>query len=132
MPSRKLRPFLSTDAIAGRIAKRQEQKMASRLGGRRQLASGAMPGHRGDVLTDEWLGEVKFTAARSFRLTLRALRKIEKEAASIGRQPFFAIEFRRDGEGEMWVIVPRYVADEFLGDLEADRGTGKSHTVGST
>jgi hypothetical protein len=98
----------------GRIAKRQERAVAKRLGGTRQRGSGAVSMRRGDVVHARWMGEVKWTAARSYRLTLDVLDKIERDAAATGRSPYLLIEFRPQGTqqpGTGWVMVPVWVAE---------------------
>lgn len=58
----------------------QEAEVAQRVGGRVQPASGAGWMHKGDVSAMDFLIECKMTRARSYRLTLDTLLKIEREA----------------------------------------------------
>lgn len=66
---------------ATKRARRSELELAKSTGGRRQPASGALPGRKGDVRTNGFLVEDKFTDAKSYTLKADDWRKIEQEAA---------------------------------------------------
>jgi hypothetical protein len=77
---------------ASRRSRRSEDQAARSDGGRRQPASGALRGQRGDVRTDEWLIEDKFTDAESFSIKLTMLKKTIHEAlVTGGRLPMWRI-----------------------------------------
>lgn len=63
-----------------KASQEQEADVARRVGGRVQPASGAGWMHKGDVSETDFLIECKMTGARSYRLTLDTLLKIEREA----------------------------------------------------
>lgn len=68
-------------AQSGRRARRSEEELAKSSGGRRQPASGALPGRKGDVRENGFLVDDKFTDAASYTITKKTWRKIEQEAA---------------------------------------------------
>lgn len=66
-------------AKAGRRARHSEQQAARLEGGVRQPASGALRGRKGDVRSEDYLIEDKFTDANSFTITRKMLDKIMRE-----------------------------------------------------
>jgi hypothetical protein len=106
---------------------KQEDRVAKKIGGRRQVASGAFPGHRGDVRSDELLVECKRTDKKSISVTIAYLKKISKEASAYGRTPAVSISFEGikpafEGAPSLvdqdWVLIPARFLTEMLG---ADR-----------
>lgn len=71
---------------------RQERAIARDTGGRRQAASGSLPGLKGDVKTKSWLIEAKTTAGVTYTLKLRTWRKIEQEALVARKEPVLVLE----------------------------------------
>lgn len=105
-----------------RKSMKQEDRLAKELGGRRQAASGALPGRRGDVDVPELLIECKRTDKKSIRIEIEYLRKITEEASGTGKVPALSIEIGDPPRfvSRDWVLVP----SGFLKDLlEAARGT---------
>lgn len=68
-----------------------EKRLAKVIGGARTAASGAFWSRKGDVRSDRFLVEHKYTAAKSFSLKSAELKKIETEAVLAGRTPVFGI-----------------------------------------
>lgn len=93
----------------------QEDRVAKRVGGYRQKASGALPGNRGDVKGVELLGECKRTDKKSISITLAYLEKITHEAVAYDKIPAVAIEFGDTPKlvSRDWVMVPA----DFMQDL---------------
>jgi len=86
-----------------------EKKVAKRLGGREQPASGAMVGAKGDVVLRDYLVEAKSTVNDSMSVKLDWLRKISYEALAEHKTPALTITFVkptgvpvRDGS---WVLI---------------------------
>lgn len=75
----------------------QSERQAARLdGGVTQPASGALPGRKGDIRTEDWLIEDKFTDAHSFTITEKLLDKIIRDALVMhGRLPMLRITMPR-------------------------------------
>ena len=68
-------------ANATRRAQRSERQLAKSTSGRKQPASGAFPGRKGDVIENGFLVDDKFTDAQSYSLTVKDWRKITAEAS---------------------------------------------------
>jgi len=95
---------------------KQEDRVAKKLGGRRQKASGALPGHRGDVRMPELLVEAKRTDNQSISIKLSYLEKITREAISCDCIPACAIEFGGTPPlvDKDWILVPSAFLRELL------------------
>ena len=90
----------------------QEKYAAKRYGARRQKASGALPGVKGDLRDPGRLrGECKFTRAASYTLKLEELRKLEQEAGA-GEVPMFEIEFQTNPPFKRFVVLPQWAYDQ--------------------
>ena len=82
-------------ATAVRRSRRSEDALARSDGGRRQPASGALRGQKGDVRTLDYIIEDKFTDAESYTIKLSMLRKTIQEALAMhGRLPMWRITIR--------------------------------------
>jgi hypothetical protein len=101
--------------------RRKEKELARDMGGQQQPASGAFPGHKGDVVKDQCLIEHKYTKALSFPLTLSLFRKIRREAEESGKKPVVVLEFSGgfSHSEEKWAMVP-YEEWKALLEKEAD------------
>tara|TARA_B100000809_G_C15104250_1_gene518104 strand:+ start:268 stop:615 length:348 start_codon:yes stop_codon:yes gene_type:complete len=90
-----------------------ENRIAKEFGGHRQPASGAISGLKGDVITESFLIEHKFTEKGSFSITRGLLSKIVREAYGEGRVPLLCIKFDSTPAGleNEWVLIPK---GEFL------------------
>lgn len=95
---------------------KQENRVAKAIGGRRQKASGALPGNKGDVRSVELLGECKRTDKKSISITLEYLAKITKEASFYNKIPCVAIEIETPPKfvNKDWVMVPAGFLQELL------------------
>jgi len=83
-----------------------EHKTMKRHGGRRNPASGSIPGWKGDGQTEDHLYEIKYTDKGQFILKLATLRKLEKEALAHKKDPALALTFY-DGKREFtYIIIP--------------------------
>lgn len=79
-------------------ANKQEKGIAKFLGGRRTAQSGRYTGKRGDVETEDFMVEVKYTEAMTYILRLDYLRKLNEKAAKEGKDWVMIIEFLRRGD----------------------------------
>lgn len=81
-------------------SKISENHLAKQLGGRRQIASGALPvaSLKGDVKTKTFLLDDKTTGAKSYSLKLEDFRKIRKQAFQANRRPGMCVNFENDGQ----------------------------------
>lgn len=86
-------------------SERQERQRASEVGGRRSAGSGSSYRSPGDVRTDDVLEELKFTDKKSFSLKLAQWEDIKAKALKLGREPRMVIEFHRDGERAVRLII---------------------------
>ncbi len=86
-----------------RRSRRQEQRTAQQGGGRQVIASGALPGRKGDVRLKDWLIECKTTQSKSYRFTLKEWQDHCVDAAMTGRKPAFEVDI----SGEEFFVIPR-------------------------
>jgi len=95
---------------------KQEDRLAKKLGGRRQKASGAVPHSRGDVRTVELLTEAKRTDKKSISIKVDYLAKITKEATAYNCIPAVAIAFENTPTmvDKDWVMIPSSFLEELL------------------
>lgn len=77
-------------------SKKSEDRAARKYGGRRQPASGALSGLKGDVVTPKYLIEDKTTQQKGFRITPGLWRKIADEAVRADRSPMLRITFEQE------------------------------------
>ena len=82
-------------------ARKLEKKLAKRLGGRTQPASGATPFAKGDIKLKNLLVEVKQTGKSRFTLTLKLFKKIRREAQEERKTPMMILEI----QGEKFVVM---------------------------
>lgn len=102
------------------LSKRQEQRVATRTGGRRVPGSGCVPGMKGDVDSRFRLLECKTTAKKSIRIEQQWLTKITREAGMKMKTPGLVFSFPdmpSDVEQD-WVIVPMRDFTALLRDAE--------------
>jgi len=102
----------------------QEKRIAKNTGGRRQKASGALPGSKGDVRAVELLAECKRTDKKSISITIEYLEKITREASFYNKIPSVAIEIDNPPKfvNRDWVLLPAGFVEELL---EVYRGRAK-------
>lgn len=84
-----------------RRSRRQEDGVAADTGGRRVAGSGSLPSLKGDVRCPDLLIECKTTSASSYSLTLKVLRKIEKEAEHANKEPILQVDI----QGRRYVVL---------------------------
>lgn len=68
-----------------------EKRLEKVIGGSRIAASGAFWSRKGDVRSERFLVEHKFTEKKSFSLKQETLKKIEREAVMVGRIPLLGV-----------------------------------------
>jgi hypothetical protein len=92
-----------------RASIRQEDSIASDLGGKRQPGSGAVPGIKGDVKVEGiYRIEAKYTRSKTYRLDRTELGKIRGECSGL-EVPLFIIDFvdpQTGGSPDRWVALP--------------------------
>ena len=90
----------------------QESKTADLLGGRTQIASGAIWSMKADVRTDDYLVENKFTDEDHYSLTRATWEKIEHEAINDSlRTPMMQIDIREQQvvviDKNLWEVLSK-------------------------
>jgi len=92
----------------------QEKTLAKKLNGKVTPGSGAFGFHKGDVKTNEYLAEAKFTDAQEYRLTLQTWNKIKNEAYSVDKTPLMEVCLDQDGTPiKLIIIAPLDLFDKF-------------------
>ena len=99
-----------------RRSRKQERRTATEGGGRQVIASGALPGRKGDVRLKDWLVECKTTQAKSYRFTLREWQDHCVDAAMTGRKPAFEVDI----SGEEFFVIPRQEFFNFIKKTQTD------------
>lgn len=74
-----------------KISTPHEKEIAEVFGGRTVIASGAIAGMKGDVITPQELIECKATLKNFYILKAKVVRKIRGEALKVNRIPLLAI-----------------------------------------
>jgi hypothetical protein len=74
-----------------KTSQKLEKKMAKMLNGRTTPGSGAFSGHKGDVMSEIWLGEHKYTDAEEYRFNRSIWSKISREASEKRKLPVLEI-----------------------------------------
>lgn len=88
-------------------SRKHEDRLAKRLGGKRNAASGAFWSRKGDVRTAHILLEHKWTGKTQFTVKAVELEKIVKEAILDSRMPVFGFHLNN----ENYVVMTE---DDFL------------------
>jgi hypothetical protein len=88
-------------------SQKHEKRIAKKVGGSVNAASGAFWSRKGDVRSVDRLIEHKFTGKKSFSVKSDVLKKIVREAILDGRMPVLGIHL----DGENYVIL---LEDDFL------------------
>ena len=83
----------------------QERIHAKAADGRPQAGSGSSWRAPGDVISEEYLDEVKFTDKSSFSLQLLEWVAIRAKALRLGREPRMVIEFTGGHQGSTKLVV---------------------------
>lgn len=88
-------------------SQKHEKRIAKKIGGSVNAASGAFWSRKGDVRSADLLVEHKFTGKKQTTLKSDVLRKITREAILDGRMPVLGIHL----DGEDYVVL---LEDDFL------------------
>ncbi len=76
-------------------SKKQEERIAKQIGGKTVVASGALWGAKGDIRTDKYLVEAKYTDTNHYTLNVKTWNKIEQEAIKDGlRIPVMCVSIK--------------------------------------
>lgn len=78
-------------------SKQQERRSARKVGGRTQPASGALAGRKGDVQSEHFVIECRYTDAAQYIFKLADWDKLRKQAVVRGREPVMEVEFPEHG-----------------------------------
>lgn len=90
-----------TKSEGQRESQKHEKRLAKKINGKVNAASGAFWSHKGDVRSADILIEHKWTGKKSFTLKSEVLKKITTEAILDGRVPILGIHL----DGEDYVIL---------------------------
>ena len=85
-------------------SQKHEKRIAKRIGGKRNAASGAYWQRKGDVRSDDLLIEHKYTGKKQTTIKSEVLKKIMREAILDGRTPVLGIHL----DGEDYVILSEH------------------------
>ncbi len=100
----------------GATGRKAEKTTAQRLGMRKRIASGAIPGIKGDIESPVFLLENKSTIRESFSIKLDILRKITGEALPLGKIPALSFQFTMENghprQSGAWVAIPESLFKE--------------------
>ena len=94
-------------------ARKYERSFARKVGGRTQLASGALPSvfKKGDVVTKTLLVDTKLTTAKSYGITCRLWEKLRREAWHQKREPAIVIRFETKNL-ELCVVSTQFLKEK--------------------
>ena len=108
--------FLGTPADKKKKSKKQEDRIAKKLGGRRQKASGARSFSKGDVRCPDLLVEAKRTDGETIRVDKKWLIKITQEAMGYKLTPALSLEFENMPRlvEQDWIAVPSSFLQQLL------------------
>jgi len=103
-----------TQKYRRKTSQKQEKTLAKKLGGKVTPGSGAFGFHKGDVTSEKYLAEAKFTDATEYRLTLRTWNKIKNEAYSVNKIPVMEIMLDQGGTPTKLILIsPNDMYDSF-------------------
>jgi len=88
-------------------SQKHEKRLAKKIGGKRNAASGALWSRKGDVRSADLLIEHKWTGKKQFTVKSEVLKKTVREAILEGRMPVVGIHL----DGEDYVIL---LEDDFI------------------
>lgn len=104
-------PMLRDGSVKDLVKKavdRQEDEVASALGGRKNPASGSMPGRKGDNDGLVFKGECKLTLSkRSMKIEMGWFEKIWREAHAVGKKPIVSLRLENQAPGtpQDWAVI---------------------------
>jgi hypothetical protein len=88
-------------------SQKHEKRLANKISGSRNAASGALWSRKGDVRSDDLLIEHKWTGKKSFSLKADVLEKIVREAILESRMPVLGVSLNNKN----YVLL---IEDDFL------------------
>jgi hypothetical protein len=88
-------------------SQKHEKRLAKKIGGKRNAASGALWSRKGDVRSDDLLIEHKWTGKKQFTVKSDVIKKNVREAILEGRMPVIGVHL----DGENYVIL---LEDDFM------------------
>lgn len=88
-------------------SQKHEKRLAKKIDGKRNAASGAFWSRKGDVRSDDLLIEHKWTGKKQTTIKSDVLKKIVREAILDGRTPVLGIHL----DGENYVVL---LEDDFI------------------
>ena len=90
--------------------------MANQLGGERVLASGALPGNKGDVRLEKFLADSKGTERARLTLSISDVTKHCRDAREVGLWPMFIMLLKGTPSSvpSEWVAIPLSIFQEML------------------
>lgn len=102
-------------------SKRQENKIAKQVGGKRTANSGATAFQKGDVVTDDWLIEAKTCVSekQSFSIKREWLDKNKEEAFAMNKS-YNALCFDFGENTDRYYILDEKTFKEFLELLKSE------------
>jgi len=80
---------------------KHEKRLAKKIGGKRNAASGAFWSRKGDVRSEDLLIEHKWTGKKQVTIKSEVLKKITREAILDGRMPVLGLHL----DGENYVVL---------------------------
>jgi len=92
-------------------AQRRERSAAKEIGGRSVIGSGALWFDKGDIKTEKFLIEDKFTDADSYTINLSTLKTVEKQAAKVHKVPFLRFGFEKYGTNYIMFNIDYYTKE---------------------
>lgn len=97
-------------------SKKQEERIAKDIKGKRQPASGSRWGSKRDIINKDWLIEAKSTKHSRKSISLRDLDFLTKQAYSQGRIPAYIVEL---GDKQEIVLLPEQeLTEESIEEIE--------------
>ena len=85
-------------------SQKHEKRLAKKIGGKTNAASGAFWSHKGDVRSSDLLIEHKYTGKKQTTIKSDVLKKIWREAILDGRIPVLGIHL----DGEDYVVLSEH------------------------
>lgn len=76
-----------------KLSKKREVGVAKQIGGRAQPGSGCFWSKKGDITSEHFLIEDKFTHSSQYSVSIKKLFKIEKESLRVNKIPVFRFGF---------------------------------------
>lgn len=97
-----------------RQSQKHEKRLAKKYGGAVSAGSGAFWSRKGDVRSDRFLFEHKYTSKDSFTLTSKSLDKLRQEALREFLMPVFAVHLG----GDDYVVLSEHDFAELISDVD--------------